>query len=238
MSQVKVQKLFEQIEAISEAFGNTLEDFAEDGVIDTEESRLVKQHLITYRDQFVQTRKAVKTTQTEIRAEFDSQIEVTLAAHGEGSHAVARLRMQRYHRLRPFDMLLELTDRMLEIMAHVPRPSFDAAREMYRVFKPLAHKFKSDIGDVPTATDTQTVLAVNVVELQLADSVARWQRAMTDIQARAARADESPLQKVYLKGMAAALAYVLSDVRSVTSETQPVERYEGLLPLDYREGLT
>jgi len=234
MARPTVQQHFESIRRQSDKFLATLDAFAEDGVIDADESRQIKQHLITYRAIFQSTRHEIDETTEAIRATYADRIAEAAREHGEGAREVARLRLERYHRLRPLELLKELTDRMLEVMASVPRPSYVAARDMHMAFEELASKFEADIAATPAPQDTQTVLAVNLVEVQLTDKVARWERLMEDVKRRVGNAGESPLQRVYLQGMQAAFSYILDDVRNVAGRNPPLpSRYDGLLDLNY-----
>jgi hypothetical protein len=228
-----VNQHFDRIQHISDNFRKTLEAFAADGVIDSNESQQVKRHLIDYREQFKRTRAELVATEHQIRDDYNKRIMAAAQKSGETAHEVSRLRLEQYHALRPFDLLKEMIDRMLEVMANVPRPSYDAARDMHKVFVRLADRFRDELADEPNPHDTQIALASNVVEMQLADKVRRWERLLADVQRRVEKADESPLQRVYLRGMQAALEHVLADARGVASDDAIPNTYDSLLSLDY-----
>jgi hypothetical protein len=233
-----VAQHFNRIQRLSDTFRETLEEMAADGVIDVDESKRVKRHLIDYRDQFMRLRDELDAAETRIRNDFNQRISAAVQREGDSSHEVSRLRMQQYHALRPFEILEELTDRMLAVMKQVRRPSYDAARDMHAAFVALAKRFHGELAEEPTPQDAQAVLAVNMVELQLGDKLKRWERLLADVERRGQKADESPLQKVYLRGMQAALMYVLADARGVVQDEAIPQKYDGLLSLDYDEAAT
>lgn len=228
-----VEQHFARIQQISADFRETLEEFAADGVIDSNEAQRVKRHLIDYRDQFQRTRKEMVAAEARLRESYNERIQAAAQQEGETAHEVARLRLEQYHAIRPFELLQEMTDRMLEIMANVPRPSYDAARDMHTAFVAVAKRFQAELAEEPTPQETRTALAANVLELRLTDKIKLWERLLADVERRHGKANESPLQKVYLRGMQAALAYVLADARGVAGDEAIPNTYDGLLSLDY-----